>query len=117
MKPVQPFFVDGSSLTWLWDWNKNMGPGLFTHDDEQPHINAQFVPMQCVRRGDDRKRADGRYDTAMLFNQDPLQEGWTEIMGYNEPDLFTSTGVSVPLDVKVAADRRALCGWYWGGRR
>lgn len=41
----------------------------------------------------------------MLFNQDPLQDGWTEIMGYNEPDLFTSTGVSVPLDVNVAADR------------
>ena len=41
----------------------------------------------------------------MLFNQDPLQEGWKEIMGYNEPDLFTESGVSVPLSVNVAGDK------------
>ena len=41
----------------------------------------------------------------MLFNQDPLESGWTEIMGYNEPDLYTTTGVSVPLPVNVAGDK------------
>lgn len=41
----------------------------------------------------------------MLMNQDPLQAGWTEMMGYNEPDLFTQTGVSVPLAVNVAGDK------------
>lgn len=105
MKPVQQLFVEGSSLTWLWDWNKNMGPGLFTYDDQPPQINAQFVPMQWVVHSRRPAESESRYDTAMLLNSDPLQEGWTEIMGYNEPDLFTSTGVSVPLDVNVAADR------------
>jgi len=41
----------------------------------------------------------------MLYNQDPLEDGWQEIMGYNEPDLYTKTGVSVPLPVNVAGDK------------
>lgn len=60
----------------------------------------QYVSCQSIET-----QADLRYDTAMLLNQDPLQEGWTEMMGYNEPDLFTKTGVSVPLAVNVAGDK------------
>ena len=48
---------------------------------------------------------DTRYDTAMLYNADPLQDGWREMMGYNEPDLYTKTGVSVPLPVAIAGDK------------
>ena len=73
-KPVTQFFGDDSSLSWWWNWNKNYSPTLFTYDDEELYINAEFVPMQ--------------YDTAMLFNNDPLQKGWSEVMGYNEPGQF-----------------------------
>ncbi|ORX34700.1 hypothetical protein BD324DRAFT_127383 [Kockovaella imperatae] len=43
------------------------------------------------------------FDNAMFSNADKLNAGWTEIMGWNEPDLHSSTGVSVPVDPIVAA--------------
>lgn len=43
------------------------------------------------------------FDKNFLDNSDTLQKGFTEIMGYNEPDLQTDNGVSSYIDPVTAA--------------
>ncbi|KAK8845492.1 hypothetical protein IAR55_006205 [Kwoniella newhampshirensis] len=85
--PVAQFFSSGSAISWWYDWNKNWNQGLFNADGVS--ISGEFIPML--------------YNIDFLPNSDPLQDGFTEIMGYNEPDLHTNQ-VSDYLEPGAAAE-------------
>ncbi|TYJ56763.1 hypothetical protein B9479_002533 [Cryptococcus floricola] len=86
--PVAKFFTDSSTVSWWFDWNKNWDQGILTVD-KTSSISGQFVPML--------------FDTTFLADSSTLQDGFTELMGYNEPDLKSDTGVSNYIDAAVAA--------------
>ncbi|KAI9635866.1 uncharacterized protein MKK02DRAFT_44562 [Dioszegia hungarica] len=69
--PVAKFFQPGSKLSWHYNWNKNWSELL---PDTTPglKIDAEFVPML--------------WKPDFLHNADKLQEGWSMLLGYNEPD-------------------------------
>ncbi|KAK4686863.1 hypothetical protein P7C73_g3251, partial [Tremellales sp. Uapishka_1] len=69
--PVAQFFVDGSKLDWWFNWNKDI---LNVMPSTSPAlvINAEFVPMM--------------FDHTCPTNSNPLQTGYTQLLGYNEPD-------------------------------
>ncbi|WVQ76312.1 hypothetical protein IAR50_005977 [Cryptococcus sp. DSM 104548] len=85
--PVAKFFTDSSMVSWWFDWNKNWNQGVMTADGTS--ISGQFVPML--------------FDTTFFDSSATLQDGFTELMGYNEPDLESDTGVSNYIDAAVAA--------------
>nr|XP_018266844.1 uncharacterized protein I303_00822 [Kwoniella dejecticola CBS 10117]OBR89002.1 hypothetical protein I303_00822 [Kwoniella dejecticola CBS 10117] len=87
--PVAQFFTANSTVSWWFDWNKNWDQGILNADDIQ--IAGHFVPML--------------FGADYLDNPDTFQEGMTELMGYNEPDLKTNTGVSVYLEPAQAAEK------------
>ncbi|WVW81956.1 hypothetical protein I302_103959 [Kwoniella bestiolae CBS 10118] len=86
--PVAQFFTPESTVAWWFNWNKNWNQGVMTSDGVS--IDGEFVPMI--------------FGPTYLDNEDTFQEGFTELMGYNEPDLKTSTGVSVYLEPAQAAE-------------
>lgn len=63
-------------------------------------IDAHFIPMLCVMRW---FAADVSFDSTFLGNGDPLEPGYYSFMGFNEPDLHSSTGVAVVMSAKDAA--------------
>ncbi|ODN97136.1 hypothetical protein I350_08116 [Cryptococcus amylolentus CBS 6273] len=85
--PVAKFFTDSSTVSWWFDWNKNWDQGILTSDGTS--ISGEFIPML--------------FDTTFLDDSSTLQDGFTELMGYNEPDLKSDTGVSDYIDAAVAA--------------
>ncbi|CAD6588947.1 MAG: hypothetical protein TREMPRED_005205 [Tremellales sp. Tagirdzhanova-0007] len=73
--PVALFFGSGSALTWWFDWTKNYGSDFFRGDISLAtpvSINAKFIPME--------------YNAQSLSQPFDLQAGYTDLMGYNEPD-------------------------------
>ncbi|WWD22445.1 hypothetical protein CI109_106936 [Kwoniella shandongensis] len=85
--PIAQFFTADSAVSWWYDWNKNWNQGLFNADGVT--VSGEFIPML--------------YNKDFLGNPDSLQDGFTEIMGYNEPDLSTG-GVSDAIDPAAAAE-------------
>ncbi|OCF73482.1 hypothetical protein I204_05323 [Kwoniella mangroviensis CBS 8886] len=86
--PVAQFFTSESTVSWWFNWNKNWNQGVMTSDGVS--IDGEFVPMI--------------FGPTYLDNEDTFQEGFTELMGYNEPDLKSTTGVSVYLEPAQAAE-------------
>ncbi|KGB77291.2 hypothetical protein CNBG_3129 [Cryptococcus deuterogattii R265] len=84
--PIAQFFVPTSTVSWWFDWNKNWNQSILSADGVS--ISGQFIPML--------------FDRNFLDNSDTLQDGFTEIMGYNEPDLRTDSGVSSYIDPVTA---------------
>ncbi|KAE8543152.1 hypothetical protein D1P53_000639 [Cryptococcus gattii VGV] len=73
--PIAQFFVPTSTVSWWFDWNKNWNQGILSADGVS--IAGQFIPML--------------FDRTFFDNSDTLQDGFTEIMGYNEPGESEST--------------------------
>ncbi|WVQ62530.1 uncharacterized protein L199_000672 [Kwoniella botswanensis] len=86
--PVAQFFTSESAVSWWFNWNKNWNQGVMTSNGVS--IDGEFVPMI--------------FGPAYLDNDGTFQEGFTELMGYNEPDLKSTTGVSVYLEPAQAAE-------------
>nr|XP_019014631.1 uncharacterized protein I206_00715 [Kwoniella pini CBS 10737]OCF53412.1 hypothetical protein I206_00715 [Kwoniella pini CBS 10737] len=87
--PVIQFFTPNSTVSWWFDWTKNWNQGVLNSDGVE--IDGQFVPML--------------FGVDYLNNFDTFQDGMTELMGYNEPDLKSNTGVSVYLEPSQAAEK------------
>nr|ODN92618.1 hypothetical protein L203_00897 [Cryptococcus depauperatus CBS 7841] len=85
--PVAKFFTDSSSVAWWYNWNKNWNQGLLTSSGVS--ISGEFVPML--------------YDPTFYDNSDPLQSGFTEIFGYNEPDHY-DRNVATTVGAAAAAE-------------
>ncbi|OWZ62033.1 hypothetical protein AYX15_05792 [Cryptococcus neoformans] len=85
--PIAQFFTSTSTVSWWFDWNKNWNQGILNADGV--NVSGEFIPML--------------FDKNFLDNSDTLQKGFTEIMGYNEPDLQTDNGVSSHIDPVTAA--------------
>ncbi|OXB38339.1 hypothetical protein J007_01894 [Cryptococcus neoformans] len=85
--PIVQFFTSTSTVSWWFDWNKNWNQGILNADGV--NVSGKFIPML--------------FDKNFLDNSDTLQKGFTEIMGYNEPDLQTDNGVSSHIDPVSAA--------------
>ncbi|WVQ80321.1 hypothetical protein IAT38_002426 [Cryptococcus sp. DSM 104549] len=88
--PVAEFFTADSTVSWWCNWNKNWNQGLMKSDGVT--ISGSFVPML--------------FNTEFMDNSDTFQDGFTTIMGYNEPDLQTDTGVSA-----YTAPAEAAAAW------
>ncbi|WVF66164.1 hypothetical protein IAT40_000904 [Kwoniella sp. CBS 6097] len=85
--PVALFFTPGSGVKWWFNWAKNWNQGVMQADGTD--IDGQFIPML--------------FDSVSIDNGIPLQDGFTELMGYNEPDL-KDKDVAVYLEPKAAAE-------------
>ncbi|WWC99355.1 hypothetical protein V866_006256 [Kwoniella sp. B9012] len=83
--PVAQFFTSESAVAWWFNWNKNWNQGVMASDGVS--IDGEFVPMI--------------FGPTYLDNDDTFQQGFTELMGYNEPDLKSTTGVSVYFEPTV----------------
>ncbi|WRT63708.1 uncharacterized protein IL334_000631 [Kwoniella shivajii] len=85
--PVSQFFSPNSTVSWWFDWNKNWNQGVLTSDGVQ--VEGEFIPMI--------------FGANYLNNSDTFQEGFTEVMGYNEPDHKSDT-VSQYMEPSEAAE-------------
>ncbi|WVQ93791.1 hypothetical protein IAU59_000869 [Kwoniella sp. CBS 9459] len=85
--PIAQFFTPESGVKWWFNWAKNWNQGVMQADGVQ--IDGQFIPML--------------FDSVSIDSDVPLQDGFTDIMGYNEPDLQGKT-VAVYLEPKAAAE-------------
>ncbi|WVO23524.1 uncharacterized protein IAS62_004879 [Cryptococcus decagattii] len=85
--PIAQSFVPISTVSWWFDWNKNWNQSILSAYGVS--ISGQFIPML--------------FDRNFLDSSDTLQDGFTEIMGYNEPDLRTDSRVSSYIDPVTAA--------------
>ncbi|OCF36158.1 hypothetical protein I316_02030 [Kwoniella heveanensis BCC8398] len=85
--PIAQFFTPESGVKWWFNWAKNWNQGVMQSDGVQ--IDGQFIPML--------------FDSVTLASDIPLEDGMTELMGYNEPDL-KDKAVAAYLEPKKAAE-------------
>lgn len=88
--PLAQFFQPGSKLSWHYNWNKNWDI-ILPETSPNLSLNAEFVPMIF---------APGYFD-----NDLKLQEGYTHVLGFNEPDH------SDPAVAQLATPEKAAEEW------
>ncbi|WWC85956.1 uncharacterized protein L201_000826 [Kwoniella dendrophila CBS 6074] len=87
--PVSQFFTPDSTVSWWFNWHKNWNQGVMQADNVT--IDAEFIPML--------------WSTEFLDDKASFQEGFTTLLGYNEPDLPAHVGVSIDLEPAEASDK------------